>query len=73
MPRAALYRGKQGCLALGYLSEHFRIAFQVCKPCLAFRVSDAILDVHFSKHHVQYSRIAGAESPHSELMWFLCR
>ena len=44
MPRAALYRGKQGCLALGYLGEHFRIAFQVGEPRLFSSISDVILN-----------------------------
>ena len=38
MPRAALYRGKKGCLVLGYLGEHFRIALQVSRPCLILLV-----------------------------------
>ena len=29
MPKRVLYRGTQGCLALGYRSEHFRLAAQV--------------------------------------------
>ena len=48
MPRAALYRGKQGCLALGYLGEHFRIAFQVGRPHLISPVLDAVHG-HISK------------------------
>ena len=50
MPRAALYRGKKGCLVFGYLSEHFRIALQVSRPYLILLVRVMSVSANLVRH-----------------------
>ena len=73
MPRAALYKGAQGCLALGYLSEHFRIALQVGKPCLCSHAADVNMAVHVRKYcSAQIAQCRHREAAY-DLTWLLCR